>query len=257
MGRWRSLPAESETTSATIASSRFFPGAILYSHCTGNHHGGVVVHESALEIGSQVVVLDRWIGQPIPESRGKKSTPEKGSNTTSAISRGNLRGNCIGLMLFYSRSSLPGQRNPAAACGLFVVSGRRPGRESSARNRVTTASLPPPPERLRGTDSAGHNGSPSARPTTARSGPLSAHEPTEGPARATTPRGIENLSDHVAPLTLLNLYGTTDKGFACTNGQPVPPIQQLQFDWNRIVAMASPTFAVADVLRLFCSDFCC
>jgi hypothetical protein len=35
MGRWRSLPAESETTSATIASSRFFPGAVLYSYCTG------------------------------------------------------------------------------------------------------------------------------------------------------------------------------------------------------------------------------
>jgi len=52
---------------------------------------------------------------------------------------------------------LSGRSNPALACGLFVVSGRRPGRECSARNRVTTASLPRPPERLRGTDSGGHN----------------------------------------------------------------------------------------------------
>src|SRR3984957_10536563 len=93
-------------------------------------------------------------------------------------------------MLFYSRGPLPGQRNPAVACGLFVVSGRRPARESSARNRVTTASLPLPPERLRGIDSAGRNESPSARPTATRSGPLSADEPTEGPSRATTPQGI-------------------------------------------------------------------
>src|SRR6202044_2133751 len=96
--------------------------------------------------------------------------------------------------LFYSRGPLPEQRNPVVACGLFVVSGRRPGRESSTRNRVTTAFLLLPPARLHGTDSAGRNGSPSARPTTARSGPLPAPEPTEGPPRVTTPRGISRCA---------------------------------------------------------------
>jgi hypothetical protein len=62
----------------------------------------VVAREGTLEIGSQVVLLDRWIGSQYRSPGGKKSTPEKDSNT-SAISQGNLRGNRMGLMLFYSR----------------------------------------------------------------------------------------------------------------------------------------------------------
>jgi hypothetical protein len=43
-----------------------------------DRHGGVVAHEGALEIGSQVVVLDRWIGQPIPESQRQEKHSREG-----------------------------------------------------------------------------------------------------------------------------------------------------------------------------------
>src|SRR6202050_3345091 len=47
-----------------------------------DRHGGVVApegaHESALEIGFQVVVLDRWIGQPIPESQRQEKQSGEG-----------------------------------------------------------------------------------------------------------------------------------------------------------------------------------
>src|SRR5580692_5738984 len=47
-----------------------------------DRHGGVVAsegaNEGALEIGSQVVVLDRWIGQPIPESQRQEKHSREG-----------------------------------------------------------------------------------------------------------------------------------------------------------------------------------
>jgi hypothetical protein len=102
------------------------------------------------------------------------------------------------------------QNRPSTTYGLFVVSGRRSGRESSARNRVITASPPLPPERLRGTDSAGHNGSPSARPTSARSDrwPLTSRPKGQlaQPLREGFPVALGGIFD------LLQLLGTKPGG---------------------------------------------
>ena len=89
----------------------------------GDRRGGVVVHPCAVEIGSQVVTLNRWIGEPIPESQRQEKHPGKGQPHEGDQPRkpsGKLH---RPHKFFCSRFLTPGRRNSGAACGHFGLLG--------------------------------------------------------------------------------------------------------------------------------------